>query len=515
MVAERPNGGVRVERHVGWRGDNALVEEARRPLRRRVARLLQVDGLPATAGLPSERRIAAGVDPRVFYTYPLLFYTAFPRVSLAQLRALSVSGSYLFDYVLALDEVLDRPCARTGGGLLLGGLLQREALHGLYALLPPASPFWGHFDRYFGHFCQAVLREEARHRGLLQPYPREELELVYAGKSAIAKACLAALAVLGGDERPLAGLEASHDAHYVAFQLADDLADWRIDYRRGHYSYPLTVAFLRAGWQRRVESAERPPVSEVAELLAREGVVEEVRALALGHLDRAEGAPDRIAEGSWHAAIRTTRQRIAGPTLGLDLPTEPPATAPYGAPAGPAAGVGALGVVGAAAWRGDRRTPATPVAASWRPWLDAHREPRTPGPAVLAEQFRILETAGPARTTGEALCQVGLAIAASRRALPQYGLAEHLGVSAAELDWLDQHGPWLDGLLALGLDEPPEPWRPGRAEPSGRVPSGGVPGWVPPAVGRYLGHRLVKGAGPGGAQAPDVLLRAYRAESVA
>ncbi|MEU3573408.1 class 1 isoprenoid biosynthesis enzyme [Kitasatospora sp. NPDC036755] len=504
MVAERPNGGVRVERHVGWRGDNAVVEEARRPLRRRVARLLQVDGLPATAGLPSERRIATGVDPRVFYTYPLLFYTAFPRVSLAQLRALSVSGSYLFDYVLALDEVLDRPSARTGGGLLLGGLLQREALHGLYALLPPASPFWDHFDRYFGHFCQAVLREEARHRGLLQPYSTDELELVYAGKSAIAKGCLAALAVLGGDERPLAGLEASHDAHYVAFQLADDLADWRIDYRRGHYSYPLTVAFLRAGWQQRVESAARPPVSEVAELLAREGVVEEVRALALDHLDRAEGAADRVPEGSWHAAIRTTRQRIAGPSLGLDLPTVPPATAPHGAPAGPAA------EAGAASWRGDRRTPATPVAASWRPWLDAHREPRTPGPAVLAEQFRSLAAAGPARTTGEALCQVGLAIAASRRALPQYGLAEHLGLSAAELDWLDQHRPWLDGLLALGLDEPPEPWRPGRPEPSG-----GVPGWVPPAVGRYLGHRLVKGSGPGGAQAPDVLLRAYRAESVA
>lgn len=239
------DGDARVERHVGWRGDSALVAEARRPLRRRVARLLQVDGLPATVGLPSERRIAAGVDPRIFHTYPLLFHTVFPDVSLAQLRALSVSGSHLFDYVLTLDEVLDRPASCSGGSLLLGSVLQREALHGLYALLPPASPFWGHFDRYFEHFCQAVLREEARHRGLVQPYSRGELELVYSGKSAIAKACLAALAVLGGDERPLPRLEASHDSYYVAFQLADDLADWQIDYARGHYSYPLTVAFVR------------------------------------------------------------------------------------------------------------------------------------------------------------------------------------------------------------------------------------------------------------------------------
>ncbi|RKT09848.1 hypothetical protein BX285_6957 [Streptomyces sp. 1114.5] len=498
------NRGARVERHQGWRGDSALVEEARRPLRRRVAGLLQVDGLPATAGLPSERRIATGVDPRVFYTYPLLFYTSFPDVSLAQLRALSVSGSHLFDYVLTLDEVLDRPSSCSGGSLLLGSVLHREALHGLYALLPPASPFWSHFDRYFEHFCQAVLREEARHRGLLHPYPRGELELVYSGKSAIAKACLAALAVLGRDERPLAWLEASHDSYYVAFQLADDLADWRIDYERGHYSYPLTLAFLRAGWQRRVESGGRPSVPEVAELLARQGVVEEVRALALGYLDRAAGAVDRITDGSWHAAIRTTRERIDGPALGLGPLARQPgaAAAPLGAPAEPAG------------WRGDPRTLATPVAPSWRPWLDARRVPRAPRPALLAEQLRTLDAASPARTTGEALCQVGLAIAASRRAFPQHGLTEHLGVSAAELDWLDQHSPWLDGLLTLGLDEPPEPWHPDRPGTPGTVP-----GWVPPAVGRYLGHRLVAQCAqeypPGAAPTMDALLRDYRAHSVA
>ncbi|MFE9883311.1 hypothetical protein [Streptomyces sp. NPDC005784] len=497
------NGDARIERHVGWRGDSALVEEDRRPLRRRVARLLQVDGLPATAGLPSERRIAVGVDPRIFYTYPLLFYTSFPDVSLAQLRALSTSGSYLFDYVLTLDEVLDRPSSCTGGSLLLGAALHREALHGLHTLLPPGSPFWGHFDRYFEHFCQAVLREEARHRGLLQPYPREELELVYSGKSAIAKACLAALAVLGGDERPLAWLEASHDSYYVAFQLADDLTDWRIDYERGHYSYPLTLAFLRAGWQRRVESGDRPPVPEVAELLARQGVVEEIRTLALEYLDRASGTVESMTDGSWPAAIRTTRERISSPAFSLGPPPGQPGTAaaPRGAEAGP---------VG---WRGDPQTPATPVAPSWWPWLDSRRAPSVPRPALLAEQLRTLDTAGPAHTTGEALCQVGLAIAASRRAFPQHGLAEHIGVSAAELDWLDQHGPWLDGLLALGLDEPPEPWHPDRLSTPGTAP-----GWVPPAVGRYLGHRLVAQCAqerlPGPAPTVDALLRSYRSHSV-
>lgn len=501
---------IRTEQHIGWWGENILVQDARRPFNRRVASLLQVDGLAATGVLPSERRIAAGIDTRMYYTYPLLFYTSFPNVSLAQLRALSICGSYLFDYVLSVDEVLDRPSPRNSGSVVLGGALYREALCGLCELLPPPSVFWSRFDRYFEQFCQAVLHEESRHRDLVRPYTQGELEMIYSGKAAVAKACLAALAALDGDDLPLGALESSHDSFYIAFQLADDLDDWRIDYERGHYSYPLTRAFLPVGWHRRVESAERPAVVEVGDLLVRHGVVEEIRGLALSYLDRAAEAVAGLTEGSWHAAIRTTRDRIIQSDFNVGAPDQDPvapsshrdrsakADEPWGDMTAAAAPV----------------APVAPVAPSWRAWLDPERPPRVVQKAILEEQQRALRTAGSARTTGEALCQVGVAIVASLRAFPQWGVAEHLGISRGELDWFDSHGAWLDGLLALGLDERPELWT-----PDSPVAQGAIPGWVPPTVGRYLGHRLVaeymRELAPGAAPTADAVLSHYRARSVA
>ena len=154
----------RTIRQVGWQGDNVVVQDARRPFHRRIARLLQVHGLAAVGGLPSEQRIATGIDTLGFYTYPLLFYTLLSGVSLSQLRALSISGSFLFDHVLCLDARLDRSSPPSAGAALLNQALYHEAITRLHALFPSTSTFWGHFDRYYEHFAQAVLFEESQHR---------------------------------------------------------------------------------------------------------------------------------------------------------------------------------------------------------------------------------------------------------------------------------------------------------------------------------------------------------------
>ncbi len=432
---------------------------------------MQVHGLAAVGELPSERRIDAGIDTLGFYTYPLLFYTVFPGVSLSQLRELSVSGSFLFDSVLCFDARLDRSSPPSAGPALLNQALYHEAITRLHALFPSTSAFWGHFDRYYEHFARALLFEESQHRSLVHPYEEQDLEMIYSGKAAMAKACLAALAVLDGNEAALAPLEASHDAFYVGFQLADDLDDWQLDYERRHYSYPLTRAFLSAGWERRVESANPPAVAEVHDLLIHSGAAEEARTLTLAYFDRAERNLDRMPAGSWQAAIRHTRERVL--RFQLDRATSAPVAETSPARNTATAWTVASGIV-------------VPIAAAWRRWLDPAREPRIPVVGIRDEQWRVLKDGGVPVTTGIALCTVGLAIAASMRAFPQHSLEAHLGVSAGELDWLRGHDAWLDALLELGIDDPPELWT-----AADHVPSSPFPRWVPPAVGRYLGHRMV------------------------
>src|SRR5436853_5852576 len=207
--------------HTGWRDENVRVQDARRPFNRRMKQILQVEGMPAISDLPSERRMKAGIDTLGYYTYPLLFYTVFPRVSLTQLRSLSLCGSYLFDYILCFDKILDHPSTCDVGSTLLSELLHREAMSILYQLFPANNVFWTYFDSYYSHFVQAVMRERANHQCLVRPYTEDELQFVYSGKSAIAKACIAALALLDGSEDEIAALSLSHDAFYVGFQLFD------------------------------------------------------------------------------------------------------------------------------------------------------------------------------------------------------------------------------------------------------------------------------------------------------
>ncbi|MGW4636962.1 hypothetical protein ACWEN6_00460 [Sphaerisporangium sp. NPDC004334] len=503
MTGRRPgNPGaapVKQETHVGWQGDNVLVHDARRPITRRLRRALSVDGLPAAGAPPSERRIAAGVDTRGFSTYPLLFYGAFPNVSLAGLRALCTCGSLLFDHVLCLDQLCDRPSPDDSGTLLLSTALYREALGMLHELFPAGSRFWTCFDRNYEHFSRAMLAEGARHRDLVTPYPPDDLEMIYSGKSAVAKSCLAALSALDGNQQVIETLEASHDLFYIGFQLADDLDDWRADYERRMYTYPLTRAFLSAGWRGRVESGARPSAEEVGDLLARSGAAEETRALALRYLARAQAAASGLEVDGWSGAIRNAHRRISEMRFDGTRPAEAdgePAVEPA-----PGAGIRMR-------WSGGRAADA-PIARTWYPWLAPAREPRVTDQDILREQAGILAEGQGVHSLSEALYDVGRAVHASLRAFPGRGLEAHLGVSAAELAWLRRHDAWLDGLLADGLDEPPELWTP--AERSS--------GWAPPAVGRYLGYRLISDcAGEPAAAAPpsmDAVFRHHRTRSIA
>ena len=477
----------KTEQHSGWRDENIRVQDARRTFIRQAREALQVDGLPTFDCLPSERRGASGIDTLSYYTYPLLFYGLFPRVSLAQLRALSVCGSYLFDYALSLDRLIDHPARSDLGALLLSQRLHREALGRLGHLFGPGHAFWGYFDRYTAELMQAALRERARHCSLVTPYRRSDLEQIYAGKAALAKVCLAALALLDGSEPTLERLAASHDAFYVGFQLFDDLQDWRLDYQSRRYSYPLTEVLLRAGLRERAESAERPPAEEVGELLRSSDVLEECRALALEYLARAEGSLETMGDGSWARAIRQTGERIRAFRLDHTEPQEQP-----GPPPGPA-------------WDALGTPVATPIAARWRPWLDPARAPLIHNPRLLAAQRQYLERAEPAATLGLAVCQVGLAIDASLERYPDIDPAQHLGVRPAELVWCRSNDGWLEALLALALDQPAESWA---SAPDSR----GAEGWLSPAVGRFLGYHLVQSyrAERGSPPSAQALLADYR-----
>ena len=459
---------------VGWQDDNAHVQAARQPFVRHARRILRVGEMPAFADLISTQRMRANVDTRGYYTYPLLFYTLFPDLSLAQLRALSLIGSYLFDYILSLDRLMDHRDAGDVGNVLVGSLLQQQALSLLYSLFPFDSPFWPYLQTYFEHFIQASLQERIRHHHLVTTYTEEELAFIYAGKPAVGKVCIAAMATLSARPDLIPALVNSHDTFYVGFQLLDDLQDWRLDYHNHHYSYPLTLAFTEADWCRRVESETRPSIEEVGRLLQQLTIPERMCTVAVKYLDRAEDLISlEMDSGSWVAAIQKTRQRIEEFTFQLE--PKPPLTADETAI-----------TLDWSQELADGNMP-LPISPTWPPWLDPQRMPVPLPPPVNQVQTDYLCKQEGAKNLGAAVSQLGLAIHHSQQAHAQYEWERHLGLSSAEWTWCHYNDAWLKTILSLSMAEPALLW-----QPSATAPGGMLPPWAPLAIGRYLGYRLVQ-----------------------
>ncbi len=185
-------------------------------------------------------------SPYPYFSYPFLFREEFPQVSQEQIISLAAASRLYMHYSMAQDALIDNADAPdlTYSTVLILNWQQVQIQNLLYSLFPQGSPFWNYYDEYLTENIQAQILERERHWNQCTIYTKEEFLRIGAGKAAMSKCSPTALAVLSGAEDKLAAFAASHDAYNAAFQLKDDLDDWKEDYARGQFSYLLTCTFL-------------------------------------------------------------------------------------------------------------------------------------------------------------------------------------------------------------------------------------------------------------------------------
>jgi squalene-hopene/tetraprenyl-beta-curcumene cyclase len=207
--------------------------------------------LPTTAEVERLARQVAGIEEvwgnlfplrlkghvRPFESQPYLFLAAFPRLTRQDAELVAVAGRLYLNSMLVLDEVIDRShdSKQTVTGTLRAEAMRFEAYQLLYRMFPPQAAFWQHFRTYLVDYSRACI-EERRFAEGQRPWSEytEELALFLArGKNGVAKATIAALVELAGDDRHQASLTASVIDHYTAWQMWDDLCDWKVDLRAG------------------------------------------------------------------------------------------------------------------------------------------------------------------------------------------------------------------------------------------------------------------------------------------
>lgn len=163
-------------------------------------------------------------------------------------RLIARGSAYTLLYFLAQDELMDErvsDAARTElaalSSLFFSGLTRRYR-----SCFESRSPFWSHLDRYVEQWGESVLWERQQHWGQPAPYGERDLLLV-ARKAAPLKAPAAAMSLLADKEEVVGALDAMMDNAQLAFQMLDDLRDWRADLANQNYSYFLTRIAYSAG----------------------------------------------------------------------------------------------------------------------------------------------------------------------------------------------------------------------------------------------------------------------------
>ncbi len=259
---------------------------------------------------PAEGRLTAhtGEPGENFYlTFPYLFYEHFPSIPLAYYEPLALSNALYLDFVLLTDRLMDGKVKWEPSVAFWVTSAYQEICLLLSELFARPSPFWDDFTTYRRERVEALQIERLAHLYRIAPYTEEEKVAVAAGKSAMAKATIAALAQLA--ERPAPEtLLASCEAYHVGLQLLDNVQDWRSDYRDHLYTPLLTQVILDNELADEVESADRPDVNLIGTLIYMQGYYQKLLSEAQDYFRLALYYVQEAACPAWQHAVETMLQ---------------------------------------------------------------------------------------------------------------------------------------------------------------------------------------------------------------
>ena len=223
-----------------------------------------------------------------FYNYyPFLFYDEFKEVPIGAFRTIALSGALYLQYILWNDKLIDTNQLVDPSIIPYSSYLLRKSFNLLYSLFPSSSEFWSYFAKYDKEFTNAVLLERTKHFGIISDYSQSEFELIARGKAAMSKYVTAALSVLCNSPEKIEPLEQSQNCFNIAFQLHDDLQDWKQDYISRNYSHLLTNVIYEHQLAEEVQSNSPPDLETIGRAIYLSEAAEKQIESALLFLEKA------------------------------------------------------------------------------------------------------------------------------------------------------------------------------------------------------------------------------------
>lgn len=264
------------------------------------------------AGWPSVVRLDLRAEVSIYDYHPYLFGPAFPGLDALQVENLAVAARLFASCMFLSDAAIDGPADAAFGSIapLQAMAMQFEAYRLLNELFPGSSQFWSRFGGYLRDLADACVTEAEFGSGRRpwRQFTEEVARSVAIKKAAIAKASVAGLAELAGDAGPSDILDSAVDHYNVAYQMFDDLGDWKKDLRRRQPSL-LLARLLPDGGPFGPDPLNPEQVGGIARKLYYEGHAGHVLRVALVELGEADVALAEMPAVPFADAVAGLRRR--------------------------------------------------------------------------------------------------------------------------------------------------------------------------------------------------------------
>jgi sporulenol synthase len=259
-------------------------------------------------------KIVDVIRREIYSHYPFIFAPAFIHNPLPpdilKLQKICFAGNCYYLHLVLSDWISDGDGeGKTAEKVVLANHLLRKSIQLLGTIFPENSVFWQFFDNYHSDYNIAVLKEARDHDGVFRSYSEEEFISIARGKTSIAKAATAALSIIWDKEELLDPFSLSQDYFHIAFQLADDVKDWRKDYKAKHYSYVLSKVIESHHLEADVNSNTRPSVDLIGKMLYFSGAAEYALDLSIEYYEKALHKISSYSCKEWMDVIEARRQK--------------------------------------------------------------------------------------------------------------------------------------------------------------------------------------------------------------
>ncbi len=236
-------------------------------------------------------------NPAYYMDYPYLFAPVFGIEK--ELPLLSVAGFLYYKSIILLDQALDEAKLFQQHFAVIN-ICQEECIKILSSLYPIGhQAFWGLWYKRKYEYLQAYQTDMKTH----DIQSMEDYERLADQKSAIGKVAIDCLYVLAGTakEKEYSDLLLSHRYFYTAFQIMDDIADFRHDITTGQFN----IAYWMLS--RRMAILAQPfktmSIDEKAKYLYLEGVADDLLEKAIDYLAKAQKIAKNYHLDYWEIEI--------------------------------------------------------------------------------------------------------------------------------------------------------------------------------------------------------------------